>query len=258
MVPSNEMSERTDRPRVAAAWGTRGLEALLSHCDVVVIVDVLSFSTAVDVAVGRGALILPYPYDYDDAADYAAANEAVLARPRDAAGGEPSLSPRSLSAVAPGTRILLPSPNGSSLSRLTGPVPTLTGCLRNASAVGRAAASLGKSIAVVAAGERWPDGSLRPAIEDLLGAGAIIDRIPGCLSPDAEAMCAGYRVLQDRIAPTVRDSQSGQELIQAGFADDVTVAVEIDVSRATPLLRDGAYWDAAIGTTEPASSRQTR
>ena len=41
-------------------------------------------------------------------------------------------------------------------------------------AVARWLQARGGTVAVVAAGERWPDGSLRPAAEDLWGAGAVL------------------------------------------------------------------------------------
>jgi phosphosulfolactate phosphohydrolase-like enzyme len=43
---------------VHADWGLPGLRAL-AHCPVLVVVDVLSFSTAVDVATTNGAQVLP-------------------------------------------------------------------------------------------------------------------------------------------------------------------------------------------------------
>lgn len=240
------MKTRPDEIIVDVAWGLNGLRALLPASEVVVIVDVLSFSTAVDIAVGRGAQILPYPYGEETAESYAESQGAVLARPRQTGGGQLSLSPKSLQSVTAGARIVLPSPNGSMLSRETGSLPTLAGCLRNASAVARQALSCGRSIAVIAAGERWPDDSLRPAIEDLLGAGAIVDRLGGQPSPDAAAVCAGYHALRGRLGEVIRSSQSGQELIHAGFAGDVEVAVGEDVSGSAPLLQDSAYRDASL------------
>jgi 2-phosphosulfolactate phosphatase len=41
-------------------WGVPGLDAL-APANVVIIIDVLSFGTCVDIAPGRGACILPYP-----------------------------------------------------------------------------------------------------------------------------------------------------------------------------------------------------
>ncbi|HJT90031.1 MAG TPA: hypothetical protein VJ732_19305 [Bryobacteraceae bacterium] len=105
-----------------------GVGALRDRVGVLLIVDVLSFSTAVDVAVSRGAKIYPFPYG-DEVAALAAAESigAVLAHPRGAAGGPFSLSPASLLAVSAGTKLLLPSPNGARLS-LPNPRPMARVC----------------------------------------------------------------------------------------------------------------------------------
>ena len=236
---------RESRSFVDFGWGLRGLHSLLPTSDAIVIVEVLSFSTAVDVAISRGAQVFPFPYGHSDAERYARSCGALLAQPRRAGGGQLSLSPGTLKSVTHGTRIVLPSPNGSRLSRETGAVPTLTGCLRNATAVAQAASSQGPSIGVIAAGERWPDGSLRPAIEDLLGAGTIIEFMTALLSPDAEAARGACRALQGRVRDVIRESQSGRELIEAGYAGDVDIAIEANVSSVAPLLQDEAYVDAA-------------
>ncbi|MEO1146213.1 MAG: hypothetical protein AAFY26_11535 [Cyanobacteria bacterium J06638_22] len=83
--------------------------------------------------------------------------------------GKYSLSPASLLSIPQGTRLVLPSPNGSTLSLATGATLTIVGCLRNARAVASAARRYGSKITVIPAGERWSDRSLRPALEDWMG-----------------------------------------------------------------------------------------
>ena len=41
-------------------WGAQAIRFLAPHCEAVILVDVLSFSTATDVALGRGAVVFPY------------------------------------------------------------------------------------------------------------------------------------------------------------------------------------------------------
>jgi 2-phosphosulfolactate phosphatase len=53
-------------------WGLEGLLALEATSDAVVIVDVLSFSTAVDIALSKGASVLPYRWKDDSAKRFAA------------------------------------------------------------------------------------------------------------------------------------------------------------------------------------------
>ena len=169
-----------------------------------------------------------------------------------------TLSPESIlrADLRPGRvdRVVLPSPNGSAISvRLAGAGATVVGvCLRNAAAAaawvrGRAA---GRPIGVVAAGERWPDGSLRPAVEDLWGAGAFLDGLIGPGSPDgfsaeASAALSAYRGVAPRLTDALAETVSGRELQAMGFGGDVAVAAALGASGAVPVLREGRFTDAA-------------
>lgn len=231
--------------RIDFAWGGAGLTALHGQCDVFVVIDVLCFTTAVDVAVGCGAEVLPFPLGKYGADELARSGQAVLARPRDEAAGGPSLSPPSLKNLEAGVRLVLPSPNGSALSAMVRDRSGFAGSLRNASAVAAAVQGAGERIAVIAGGEHWPGGSLRPAIEDLLGAGAIIARLEGQLTPEARSARAAYLDLKDDLSETLRGCLSGRELIDRGYAGDVEMAAEEDVSRAVPGLIEGRYRNLA-------------
>jgi 2-phosphosulfolactate phosphatase len=210
---------------------------------VVVIVDVLRFSTAVEVATACGAIVLPCPWRGRRAAELARAHDARLADDsRQGEAGALNLSPASLSGIAAGTRIVLPSPNGSELSFLAGGAgaTVIAGCLRNATAVA-GAASAGGRIAVIAAGERWPDGGLRPAIEDLIGAGAIIAALKGRRTPEAEVADAVFRSCRDELQRLVTGCLSGQELVGRGLMRDVRMAADLDAGSSVPILRDGSF-----------------
>jgi 2-phosphosulfolactate phosphatase len=230
--------------KIVCEWGLAGIAAWKSDASVFVIVDVLSFSTAVSVAIERGASVIPFSYgDTAAAAAEAVRRSAVMAWPRSAGGGQLSLSPVSLKQVERGARIVLPSPNGSRLSLATGQVPTISGCLRNAGAVARMADGIAGNgtIAVIAAGEQWPDRTLRPALEDWLGAGAVIAASRGEANAEAEFAARAYRGVEGRLADIVRDSRSGRELAGWGYGGDVEVALEVDSTVAVPILREGAY-----------------
>lgn len=224
-------------------WGLQGLTSLAPISDVVVIIDVLSFSTSVDIAVSRGARVFPYRGPYEEASIFAQSLGAILAeRYRKS---KFSLSPQSLMNIPPDSRLVLPSPNGSTLSMSSGETTTLTGCLRNYRAVARAAESYGKRIAVIAAGERWPDSSLRPSVEDWLGAGAVLSQLKGEASPEARAAVAAFQLAQGEIGEWLWRCGSGIELIEQGYAQDVELAAELGASDCAPTLIDGAYLDSA-------------
>jgi 2-phosphosulfolactate phosphatase len=117
----------------------------------------------------------------------------------------------------------------------------LAGCLRNASAVAAAARDLGGPVGVVAAGERRRDGSLRPAVEDLIGAGAVLHALGGQPSPEARAAVAAFLDAAPDLPATLATCISGQELTAQGLTGDLRLAAEHDVSQAVPRLSGGAF-----------------
>ena len=226
---------------IRCEWGERGVSVLAPISDAVIIVDVLSFSTSVAIAVAQGAMVFPYRWRDERAAEFATSLQAELADPQ-RTHGKYSLSPQSLIHMPPGTRLVLPSPNGATLALAARATPVLAGCLRNARAVARAAKQYGAKIAVIPAGERWPDGhSLRPSVEDLLGAGAIMSVLSGALSPEAISAVAAFQEAQSRLDEHLSRCSSGKELIEQGYAEDVRLASELNASECAPVLIDGAF-----------------
>lgn len=197
--------------QVRLEWGVAGL-ARLAPADIVVVVDVLRFSTTVIEVVDRGE-----DYPLDAAAHAVSINGAPVAQ----------------AAARTGALVLL-------------------GALRNASAV--AAAVLAEqerrgartSIAVIAAGElTGTDGPLRFAVEDQLGAGAIIDAL-GALgidhtSPDAAVAAESYRALRRAVKHLLTASGSGRELIETGRGDAIARAAAVDAASVVPVLREGIF-----------------
>ncbi len=223
---------------IRCEWGLPGVTQLAPTSDVIIIVDVFSFSTCVEIATNQGALI--YPYQGENAAEFAQSVAAELAAKWGSTGY--SLSPYSLVELPAGLRLVLPSLNGSTLSMSTGPTPTIAGCLRNFAAVAAAAATYGQRIAVIPAGERWwHDGSLRPAYEDWLGAGAIISQLEGRLSPEARAAKAAFLDAQDQLEALLADCGSAKEHVEQGRANNLALVGALNVSDCVPVLVAGAY-----------------
>ncbi|WP_412537931.1 2-phosphosulfolactate phosphatase [Longispora sp. K20-0274] len=230
-------------------WGPIGADAVGPGAAVVAVVDVLSFTTALTVAADLGIEVWPYRWRDASAAGYAERHGATLAVGRSEVTGpdQVSLSPATIRCATDVRRLVLPSPNGSTIShRLAATGATVIGVsLRNATAAAewtgrRLAGDPAAVVAVVAAGERWPDGSLRPAVEDLWGAGAflagLVARGFGPLSPEAEGAVAAYRTVADRLPSLLVECAGGRELYDYGYPEDVAVAAEVDGSRRVPVM----------------------
>ncbi|WP_219822977.1 MULTISPECIES: 2-phosphosulfolactate phosphatase [Nocardia] len=236
--------------RIRLEWGREGVEQLGPECGALIIVDVLSFSTAVDIAVSRGGRVLPLPLRHADprAAVEAERAGAVLAAAKHRSGW--SLSPSSLLELPAGTLLALPSPNGATLSaRAAGfDLTVFAGSIRNADAVAKAAiaAAGDRPVGIVPAGERWGvvDGPLRPSLEDHLGAGAIATALlahDAHGSPEARLAAVGFRGVAGELPAVLAEAISGRELTGIGLVRDVRLAAQWNISTAAPVLVGGIY-----------------
>ena len=279
-------------------WGPAGAAAIGTGADYAIVVDILSFSTTVSVALDRGAEVFPFRWRDASAAAFAREHDATLAvgRPEAAgsdqgndqgnvqraadlqADGQPaqarvSLSPASVRSATGLRRLVLPSPNGSALSAglAHGQTAVLTAAFRNRTAVARWLTSRNLRppdstrlpvIGIVAAGEHWPDGSLRPAIEDFWGAGALVAALSARgfadLSPEAAAAAAAFTAVEPRLPAELAATVSGRELASLGFALDLAIAAELDTSATVPLLSGNRYTDAAGNTGDQADRCEYR
>jgi 2-phosphosulfolactate phosphatase len=163
-----------------------------------------------------------------------------------------SATSRAADAVATGAVVDLSGTDAAALARVADAAGALVllGSLRNASATARAVLAEQQrrgartSIAVIAAGDASA-GSLRFAVEDQLGAGAVIDAL-GALgldhtSPEAAAAGEAFRGLRGAVRHLLTASGSGQVLLEDGGRDEALAAAQLDAVTAVPVLRDGAF-----------------
>ena len=225
------------------------------------IVDILSFSTTIGIAVDRGAEALVYSGGEIEvwggresiARDLRA---EIIGKGRVASGSRFTLSPDSLGSIGPDDRVIFTSWNGAGCVAAASISPAvLIGCLTNRRAVAEFAAKLlGESTTdgrqcctIIAAAEHWSSSAagetgIRPALEDHFGAGAIAQVLAelGCrLSVEAELAVALFSAGAHDVGDVLSRSVSGRELIARGFAADVTHAAQLDTMTSVPCWLAG-------------------
>lgn len=148
---------------------------------------------------------------------------------------------------------VLPSPDGAMIAEALGGrgLVVLEGSLRNRSAVARRILELQEErgerlmVSIVAAGERVDDGAagggvVRFAVEDQLGAGAVIDALIALgidhTSPEAAVACAAFEGLRHAAVHLIGASASGADLVAQGRRSEVRAATDVDASDEVPTL----------------------
>ncbi|MEM7373286.1 MAG: 2-phosphosulfolactate phosphatase [Bacteroidota bacterium] len=220
-----------------------GLQSIPSYTDAIVIIDVLSFTSCVEIALTNGGKVYPYRWKDASAEIYAQQKGIPLARKREVSGNGFSLSPSSMTNIQSGQGIVLPSPNGSTLTveaANTGK-PVYAACLRNAEAVAGHLNQYYKEVAVIAGMEQWPNGQTRFALEDWLGAGAVLNGLIGEKSPNARAAMASFQAVESRLKQELLACFSGKELIERGYEEDVLLASVWNVSQTIPQYSGDSY-----------------
>jgi 2-phosphosulfolactate phosphatase len=238
-------------------WGPRGAREAAERGDVIIVIDVLSFSSTVVTAVHHGAVIYPYPV-YKDGKEQEYASkvgaELIFGRAESIKLGNPTLSPVTFNQNHMGKKYVLCSLNGALCSWVGSKVPSLLiGSLLNASAVAsyvnQLQAQTGTAITIIPCGEQWDhvqnrENNIRPAIEDYLGAGAVLSKLNGVKSPEAELCASAFKSVEAKIPDLIWDCGSGRELRVRGHEKDVAHASRVDAFQTVPILTDSYFINA--------------
>ncbi len=208
--------------QVRFEWGVAGLERL-APADVVVVVDVLRFSSTVTDAAAAGRTV-----SLTDAGTWSRNGAAVAAAAREA------------------TVLIGSLRNAAATARAVLEIQTRR--------------QQRTSVTVIAAGELTDAGDLRFAVEDLLGAGTIIAALSDLgadhTSPEAAAACESARGLRRALRHLLTASGSAKEIVAgvqatakmeaAGLTPtDPKAAAEVDATDAVPVL-DGDEFVAFV------------
>ncbi len=148
-----------------------------------------------------------------------------------------------------GRLVILATSNGTRLlTEVAGAPVVLVGCLLNRNAIAATALALaeakGLDLTIICAGA---DGGRVFALEDALGAGAIVDAARRRhrtlqLKDGSQAALAAFRACRRRLAEVVASSDHARDLISLGLGEDVAFCARLDAFSVVPRL-EGAGAD---------------
>ena len=234
------------------AWGPDGLDALVPHVAVVVIVDTLRFTSAVSAALESGATVIPARWADEGAAGVAAERGALLAGRRE--DGGPSLSPTDLldAAGRPVPRAAVPERGGDQRARRRARRRRRSWPARSATPRRRPAGLA--SWRPAGRSGSWPPASAAPRVGCAMPSRTSsapapcsprstrrVLPAPPCCSPDAAAARAAFVAARPLLVDHLLGSTSGRELAGIGFTDDVHTAAVVDATDVAAQLVDGAF-----------------
>ncbi len=212
-----------------------------------VVIDVLRATTTIATALANGAAGVIPVLDPEDAVEVAKrlGRERVLLCGERASvlidGFDLDNSPASYAReIVAGKTIVFTTTNGTRALRAGATAASLrAGAMVNRAAVAGALAGEDGEIVLLCAGVHG-----RFALEDALGAGALVDalvgRIPGLeLRDGARAAALLYRAVAGRLAEAVASADHAHALAELGFGADLERCATLDVLSVVPVLREG-------------------
>ena len=164
--------------------------------------------------------------------------------------GKYSLSPLTFLSVNYNESIVLPSPNGSTCTGYASTAEyVFAGALINAKATAEKISELitntNLNLTIIACGERFnfsnEDGDLRFAVEDYLGAGAILSYLDFGKSAEALVCESAFLNSKDNIKEIILNCETGVELKGKGFEKDIEFSAQLDLYDAVVILENGYY-----------------
>jgi 2-phosphosulfolactate phosphatase len=215
----------------------------------VVAIDVLRATTTIVTALANGAAaVIPVlaPEDAVEVAKRLGRDRVLLCGERASVlikGFDLDNSPASYAPeIVAGKTLVFTTTNGTRALRAgTTAASVRAGALVNRAAVADALAREQGEIALLCAGVHN-----RFALEDALGAGALVDALVA-REPDLElrdgarAAALLYRAVAPRLAEAVASADHAHALAELGFGTDIERCATLDVLTTVPILRDGMF-----------------
>lgn len=244
-------------PKIYLRWGPNGMKKALEKDDLIVVVDIFRFSSAVITAISNGAVIIP-AQNKMEAILLSKKYDAVISNIHSSYYKRTfSLSPQSFFKIPKGIKVVLISPNGAKCCRLARNSQNIfIGGFLNAKSISKHVEKLSKKLrrdaTILAAGDfdlprKIKRGEIEKqfinknnynffSLEDFIGSGAIINEMR--LEKTDDAIFAEYyfKFFRKNLKEILKDTIGGRFLTLINRENDIDYCLKFNKYKCVPKL----------------------